>query len=382
MKGIIVSLMLAIMLPAMESHAEEIVFCVGKGLIKNVTYRGGEPGSCSKLETELTIETGSGSGGPEGPQGPAGPQGEQGLQGPPGPEGPIGATGPQGEQGLAGPEGPQGSQGDPGTPGEDGVDGQDGFTTLVNQSDEPEGENCANGGIKVNAGPDLDNSGSLDGGEITNTFYVCNGEQGPEGPVGATGPEGPQGPAGPQGEQGLQGPIGPEGPIGATGPQGPQGEQGPPGPAGEDGVGTRFESASFILTSLIEIFNDGLFAVVPFDHEITNSSLGTIISLPSPGTIRIAEDGFVTISGTIDYAPCIESWFRIYINNQLVGGVIKRPYGSGYDIVSFTRTYAITADSDIQLRARCLISGGGMIIWGSVNTEPMAQSSISIQWHD
>ena len=57
-----------------ESRAEGVVLCANKG--GNLHYRGGEPGSCKKNETEVFVS--------DGEQGPPGPQGAEGPQGPPG----------------------------------------------------------------------------------------------------------------------------------------------------------------------------------------------------------------------------------------------------------------------------------------------------------
>lgn len=59
--------------------------------------------------------------------------------------------------------------------------GPDGKTILVSQTIEPSGLNCPEGGLAVNAGPDLDGSGVLEPGEITSTQYVCNGADGMDG---------------------------------------------------------------------------------------------------------------------------------------------------------------------------------------------------------
>ena len=53
--------------------------------------------------------------------------------------------------------------------------GINGNISLVNIIDEPEGENCENGGIKINSGIDSNSDGILDSDEIDNTKYVCNG---------------------------------------------------------------------------------------------------------------------------------------------------------------------------------------------------------------
>ncbi len=53
--------------------------------------------------------------------------------------------------------------------------GSDGLTSLTNISSENEGDNCENGGMKIESGLDLNANGLLDPNEVTNTSYVCNG---------------------------------------------------------------------------------------------------------------------------------------------------------------------------------------------------------------
>ncbi|MGE3523269.1 MAG: hypothetical protein AB7I96_10415 [Candidatus Dadabacteria bacterium] len=173
--------------------------------------------------------------GPPGEQGPAGSQGEAGAAGSQGETGPAGPTGPQGIQGIAGPEGASGAagpQGPQGIPGEPGPSGADGMSAFVSTSPERPGENCKEGGIKIETGQNE---------KLLDTTYACNGaqgaegKQGPQGEQGAPGPQGPAGAAGQQGPEGKQGPPGSEGPTGRTGqegPAGPMGDEGPSGPAG------------------------------------------------------------------------------------------------------------------------------------------------------
>ena len=59
--------------------------------------------------------------------------------------------------------------------------GVDGLSVLVNSEEEPVGDNCSTGGTKLTFGNDIDGDGTLDDNEITNTFYVCNGENGNDG---------------------------------------------------------------------------------------------------------------------------------------------------------------------------------------------------------
>jgi hypothetical protein len=109
------------------------------------------------------------------------------------------------------------------------------------------GANCATGGTKIEAGPDVNANGLLEDREVNSTAYVCNGQSGLAGvagvagvgTVGATGPVGPAGPAGAlglAGATGLAGASGPAGTIGATGPAGAAGTAGATGPAGAPGT--------------------------------------------------------------------------------------------------------------------------------------------------
>ena len=105
------------------------------------------------------------------------------------------------------------------------------FIAVPVITEEPEGANCPEGGVKVEYA-----------GE---TFYACNGEGGPEGEKGdqgepgedgedgAPGAAGAQGPSGSDGAQGPKGDSGSQGQKGDTGAEGPQGPRGKRGPAGK-----------------------------------------------------------------------------------------------------------------------------------------------------
>jgi hypothetical protein len=56
--------------------------------------------------------------------------------------------------------------------------GAPGYDSLTDLTPEPAGPNCAYGGIRIDAGMDLDRDGVLAPGEITRTEYVCNGAPG------------------------------------------------------------------------------------------------------------------------------------------------------------------------------------------------------------
>ena len=80
-----------------------------------------------------------------------------------------------GSDGKDGADGQNGMNGADGQNGMNGIDGQNGLEALLATSDEPEGLNCQNGGIQINAGVDDNNDGVLDNDEIDSTEYVCDG---------------------------------------------------------------------------------------------------------------------------------------------------------------------------------------------------------------
>ena len=53
--------------------------------------------------------------------------------------------------------------------------GNDGSTALIATSTEPAGTNCANGGVKIEAGVDDNGNGQLDSNEVDSTQYICDG---------------------------------------------------------------------------------------------------------------------------------------------------------------------------------------------------------------
>jgi len=65
--------------------------------------------------------------------------------------------------------------------------GASGVTALVNQTTEDPGANCANGGIRVDSGLDLNINGVLNVTEIASTSFVCNGTNGSNGTNGTNG---------------------------------------------------------------------------------------------------------------------------------------------------------------------------------------------------
>jgi hypothetical protein len=74
-----------------------------------------------------------------------------------------------------------------------GANGTNGLNALVSVTTEPTGTNCANGGNKVNVGPDTNGNGVLDASEITSTDYICSGTNGTNGTNGSNGTDGANG---------------------------------------------------------------------------------------------------------------------------------------------------------------------------------------------
>lgn len=56
-----------------------------------------------------------------------------------------------------------------------GINGKETLTKITN---EPKGMNCENGGMKIEAGKDINENGILDGDEVISTTYGCNADDG------------------------------------------------------------------------------------------------------------------------------------------------------------------------------------------------------------
>lgn len=59
-----------------------------------------------------------------------------------------------------------------------GPAGPEGLQSLVDISNEPAGQNCTAGGLKVSSGIDKNGNGILDGDEVSLTKFVCDGSNG------------------------------------------------------------------------------------------------------------------------------------------------------------------------------------------------------------
>jgi len=126
--------------------------------------------------------------------------------------------------------------------------GKTGLTALTSFVEEEAGENCENGGTKVETGLDESGDGVLDEDEVQDTKYICNGESGTDGADGTAGEKGDQGEPGldgsdskdgtdgSDGENGSDGANGTDGEDGSDGSNGEQGNPGDPGADGSDGV--------------------------------------------------------------------------------------------------------------------------------------------------
>ena len=231
-----------------------------------------------------------GDSGTRGPQGDPGPKGDLGAPGPRGDPGPQGITGERGTDGYDllsrieenatgnscahggnkylfgrdlnrdgalgsteiestswlchGAQGSAGPTGNAGPAGADGPVGPIGLSSLIRVSVEAPGDNCAQGGKRLQQGLDANRNGNLDTDEIESSSYVCDGLPGATGAIGANGPVGPQGLQGPsgakgdKGDKGDSGEKGVAGDPGAKGETGDKGESGATGPAGAPGIST------------------------------------------------------------------------------------------------------------------------------------------------
>ena len=73
--------------------------------------------------------------------------------------------------------------------GESGGDGESASQSLINTTIEVAGQNCANGGIKIETGIDINKDGILGADEVNSsqTKYLCNGSDGTDGTDGTDG---------------------------------------------------------------------------------------------------------------------------------------------------------------------------------------------------
>ena len=69
-----------------------------------------------------------------------------------------------------------GVDGTNGRDGTDGSNGTNGLNSLITTLIEQPGENCSNGGYRIEVGLDDNNNGTLDAAEVDATEFLCNGD--------------------------------------------------------------------------------------------------------------------------------------------------------------------------------------------------------------
>lgn len=84
-------------------------------------------------------------------------------------------------------DGVDGINGTNGVDGTNGTDGINGLNVVSRTSTEPAGSNCTSGGVKIELGLDSNSNNILDDSEVTNTDYICNGSNGNNGTDGTNG---------------------------------------------------------------------------------------------------------------------------------------------------------------------------------------------------
>ncbi len=63
-----------------------------------------------------------------------------------------------------------------GTNGTNGTNGVDGLNSLITTLIEQPGNNCTNGGFKIEAGLDLNDNGVLEASEVDSSEFLCNSD--------------------------------------------------------------------------------------------------------------------------------------------------------------------------------------------------------------
>ena len=99
-----------------------------------------------------------------------GEDGTNGEQGEIGPQGPAGQDGVNGSDGAAGVNGTDGQNG---IDGQDGANGSDGLNSLIDLLSEPSGDNCEQGGLRINSGLDDNRDGILQTEEVDDFSFIC-----------------------------------------------------------------------------------------------------------------------------------------------------------------------------------------------------------------
>ncbi len=149
-------------------------------LNESISSRGGEVPlvGIDGEDGEQGIQGEQGEQGEQGPAGEDGIDGEDGEQGPAGQDGADGVDGQDGVQGTQGEDGEDGANGEQGVQGDVGVDGKNALVTFtpINHGD----SRCFFGGVLILSGLDIDNNGTLESLEVSNTEYICSGDGPPD----------------------------------------------------------------------------------------------------------------------------------------------------------------------------------------------------------
>ncbi|MFO7736307.1 MAG: DUF1554 domain-containing protein [bacterium] len=180
--------------------------------------------------------------------------------------------------------------------GEDGKSGADGRTVLTQLSDESPGENCENGGTKVETGFDENGDGELVEDEILETTYICDGEDGVDGDDGTDGRPGADGKDGADGEDGVDGEKGEQGDPGTDGTDGEDGTDGTDGTDGEDSV--CFDNTAPVINSVTiggEVFSGSSIDVEKGEQvsviiDVTDTEDDSLTYNISGGSAEIADN--------------------------------------------------------------------------------------------
>ena len=321
--------------------------------------------------------------------GAAGTDGTDGADGADGAKGDQGDPGEAGAAGLDGVQGVQGDQGDPGEKGEAGDAGAPGTVALVALTEELPGDICADGGVRVDAGLDLDGDGELGDGEVSATEYVCNGAAGVDGLQGDQGPAGQAGQDGAQGDPGQDGQDGAQGDPGQDGQNGAQGDPGQDGQDGQDGA----DGHSAVVTTTREPLGDNCASGGDrIDIGVDDNENGELDPEEIDATLYACnEPGTVGLVGDPDPSTVFDSPEVCYhYDNNLVGGIwdpdsdrllaghfsshgyYSHPAGQG--------DYPAVPDNDVQTDYARMVNmpGSGVIVIAGTDQRAAPANTVSV----
>lgn len=190
-----------------------------------------------------------------------------------------------------------------------GADAKPPSRTIV--ADEPAGDNCSGGGVKVQNGLDNDRDGELSEAEVEETRYVCNGTDGADGEDGADGTNGANGTNGADGMDGVTylTSVTGEPANGACGlEQGVRIDNGPDTNRNGTLDTSEVEATEYVCDGA-DGASSGTEVVTQYDgpRVVSNGNTVTLVSatlsVPGPGTIVAmgATDAFCSTAGGTDH---------------------------------------------------------------------------------